>query len=64
VQRRLLLDVVVRERPAVLELLASKDQPLLVWRDALLVLDLGLDVLDRVGRFNLERDCLACMSKS
>ena len=39
-QRRLLLDVVVRERAAILELLAREDEPLLVRRDALLVLDL------------------------
>jgi len=39
VQRRLLLDVVVRERAAVLELLARKDEALLVGRDALLVLE-------------------------
>jgi len=53
VQRRLLLDVVVGERAAVLELLAGEDQALLVRRDALLVLDLGLDVLDGVGRLDL-----------
>jgi hypothetical protein len=34
-----LLDVVVREGPPVLQLLASKDQPLLVGGDALLVLE-------------------------
>ena len=34
VQRRLLLDVVVGERAAVLELLARKDEALLVRRDA------------------------------
>merc|ERR1712211_6370 len=45
----LLLDVVVGEGPSVLKLLASEDQPLLVRGDALLVLDLGLDVLDGVG---------------
>jgi hypothetical protein len=59
VQRRLLLDVVVRERAAVLELLAREDQALLVRGDALLVLDLGLDVLDRVRGLDLERDGLA-----
>ena len=48
VEGRLLLDVVVRQRAPVFELLASKDQPLLVWWDALLVLDLCLDVVDRV----------------
>jgi len=55
----LLLDVVVRESPAVLELLSSKDQTLLIWGDSLLVLDLGLDVLDRVGGLDLEGDGLA-----
>merc|ERR1719362_1418852 len=50
VQRRLLLDVVVRQRAAILELLAREDQTLLLGRDALLVLDLGLHVLDGVIR--------------
>merc|ERR1712138_394148 len=59
VQRRLLLDVVVRERAAVLELLAGEDEPLLVGRDALLVLDLALDVVDGVAALHLERDGLA-----
>ena len=59
VEGRLLLDVVIREGAAVLELLPREDQPLLVGRDALLVLDLGLDVLDRVRRLDLERDGLA-----
>ncbi len=58
-QRALLLDVVVRERPAVLELLAGEDQALLVRWDTLLVLDFGLDIVDRVARFDLERDGLA-----
>ena len=59
VKRRLLLDVVVAQGTAVLELLAGKDQALLVWGDSLLVLDLGLDVLDRVGRLDFESDGLA-----
>ena len=58
-QRRLLLDVVVGERAAVLELLAGKDQALLVGRDALLVLDLFLDDFHRVRRVDVERDGLA-----
>jgi hypothetical protein len=45
----LLLDVVVREGTAVLELLAGEDQALLVWGNTLLVLDLGLDIVDSVG---------------
>ena len=42
------LDVVVAEGSAVFELLSSKNEALLIGRDALLVLDLGLDVLDSV----------------
>ena len=60
VEGRLLLDVVVREGAAVLELLAGEDQALLVGRDALLVLDLGLHVLDRVRGLDLERDGFTC----
>jgi hypothetical protein len=56
VEGRFLLDVVVAQRPSVLELLASKDKALLVGRDALLVLDLGLDVVDRVGGLDFEGD--------
>merc|ERR1740129_259760 len=59
VQRRLLLDVVVREGAAVLELLAREDQTLLLGRDALLVLDLSLDILNRVVRLHVQRNGLA-----
>jgi hypothetical protein len=54
-----LLDVVVREGPAILELLAGEDEALLVGRDALLVLNLGLDVVDGIARLDLEGDGLA-----
>ena len=59
VQGRFLLDVVVAESPAVLKLLTSEDEALLVGRDALLVLNFGLDVLDRVGSLDVEGDRLA-----
>ena len=55
----LLLDVVVRQGATVLELLASKDEPLLIRRDTLLVLDLCLDILDGVGGLHLKSDGLA-----
>jgi len=58
VKGRLLLDVVIGQSPTVLQLLTGEDQPLLVWGNSLLVLDLGLDVLDRVGRLHLESDRL------
>ena len=60
VEGRLLLDVVVGKRAAVLELLAGKDQALLVGGNALLVLDLGLDIVDGVRGLDLEGDGLTC----
>merc|ERR1719393_930504 len=59
VKSRLLLDVVVGQSPTILQLLASEDQPLLVRGDSLLVLDLGLDILDRVRGLHLKGDGLA-----
>ena len=47
-QGALLLDVIVREGATVLKLLAGKDQTLLMKRVALLVLDLGLDIVNGV----------------
>jgi hypothetical protein len=58
VQRGLLLDVVIRKGTPVLELLAREDKALLVGRDALLVLDLRLHVVNRVGRLDFEGDRL------
>ena len=57
-QSGLLLDVVVAESAAILELLSSEDQPLLVWGDSLLVLNLGLHVLDGVRGLDLQGDSL------
>jgi len=53
-ESRLLLDVIVRERAAVLELLSCEDEALLIRGNALFVLDLGLHVVDGVGGFNFE----------
>lgn len=55
---RLLLDVVVGQRSPVLELLTGEDQPLLIWRDTFLILNLALHVLDGIRRLHLERDRL------
>merc|ERR1712240_818503 len=55
----LLLDVVVRKSSSVFELFASEDQSLLIRRDALLVLDFGLHVLDGVRCLHFESDGLA-----
>jgi len=59
VQGRLLLDVIVREGSPVLELLTSEDKALLVRGDSLLILDLGLNVVDRVAGLDLQRNGLA-----
>ena len=53
---RFLLDVVVGESATVLELFSGKDETLLIGRDSFFVLDLGLDIVDSVGRFNFEGD--------
>merc|ERR1719382_1695771 len=44
----LFLDVVVTQSTAILKLFADKNQPLLIWGDTLLILDLGLDILDGI----------------
>lgn len=56
---RLLLDVVVGKGTAVLQLLSSEDQTLLVRGDSLLILDLALNVVNSVARLDLEGDGLA-----
>merc|ERR1719447_2668693 len=61
-ERRLLLDVVVRQGAAVLELLAGENQALWVRWDALLVLNLRLHIRDRVRRLNVQGDRFAGQS--
>merc|ERR1712115_554136 len=55
-QGAFLLDVVIGEGSTIFQLLSSKDQSLLIWGNSFLVLDLGLDILNGVRRFNLEGD--------
>jgi hypothetical protein len=54
-----LLDVVVRQGSTILELFAGENQALLVGWNALLVLDLRFDIVNRVRRLDLEGDGLA-----
>ena len=54
-----LLDVVVGQSAAILELLAGEDETLLVWGNSLLVLDLALHIVDGVRGLDLEGDGLA-----
>ena len=60
VERGLLLDVVVSQGAAVFELLTREDQTLLIRRDAFLVLNLRLDIVNRVRGLDFKRDGLAC----
>lgn len=54
-----LLNVIVTQRPSILELLPCENQPLLVWRDPLFILDLGLDVINGIAGLDLEGDGLS-----
>merc|ERR1712013_41029 len=55
-QSRLFLNVIAAQRTPILQLLSGEDQTLLLGRNALLVLNLGLHVLDRIIRLHVERD--------
>jgi uncharacterized membrane protein len=59
VKSRLLLDIVVRQGTSILKLLSSKDETLLIWRNSLLILNLGLYIVDGVRWLNIESDGLS-----
>jgi len=48
-----LLDIVIRKRSTIFELLSGEDKSLLIGRDTFLVLDLGLDVINGVTWLNI-----------
>merc|ERR1711931_433528 len=50
-----LLDVVVRQSAAILKLLASEDQTLLIRRNSFLILDLGFHIFDSIRGLYLKR---------
>merc|ERR1712096_129341 len=54
----LLLDVVVRQSATIFQLFTGEDQPLLIWGDSFLVLDLGLHILNGVRWLHLQGDGL------
>ncbi len=58
-ESRFLLNIVVCESSAIFELFSCEDKSLLVWGDALLVLDLSLYVLNRVAGLDIEGDSLS-----
>merc|ERR1711942_527502 len=55
---RLLLDVVIRQSSSIFQLLSSKNQSLLIWRNTFLVLDLCLNILNSITRLHLQSDGL------
>src|SRR6202142_3664564 len=57
---RFFLNVVIRKCSAVLELLSGKNETLLIGRNALLVLNLRLHIVDGVRGLDLQRDRLPC----
>ena len=50
---------VIGKGSAIFQLLSGEDESLLIRGDTLLVLDLALDVVDRIGRLDLEGDGLS-----
>lgn len=54
------LNVIIAESAAILKLLSGKDQTLLVWGNAFFILNLGLDIVDGIGRLDLEGNSLPC----
>ena len=59
VQGGLLLNVVIAQRSSILQLLSSEDQSLLLRWNPFFVLDLGLDILNGVIGFHIQRDGLS-----
>ena len=58
----LLLDIIIRQGPAILQLFASEDESLLIWRNTLLILDFSLHVLNGVAGLDLQGDGLTSQS--
>merc|ERR1711957_102344 len=60
-----LLDVIIAQGTSVFQLLSSKDETLLIRRNSFLILDLGLDIINGIGWFNIQSDGLSskCFDK-
>lgn len=57
---RFLLDVIIGQGAAILKLLSSEDQTLLVWGDAFFILNFALYIIDGIRRFHLQGNSLSC----
>jgi len=55
-----LLDVIIRKSATIFQLLSSEDKTLLIRWNSFLVLDLGFDVVNGVGWFDVQCDGLSC----
>lgn len=62
VKSGLFLDVVIRKCPAIFQLLASKNQTLLVWGNSFFVLNFSFHIFDRITWFHLKGDGLTRQS--
>ena len=54
-----IFNIVIRQSAAILKLLSSKDQTLLIRGDSLLILNLGLDVVNGVRGLDIKSDGLS-----
>ena len=58
-QSALLLNIVITQCSTIFQLFSSEDKSLLIWRNTFLILDLLFDVIDGVGRFDIQSDRLS-----
>jgi len=58
VEGGLLLDVVIRQGATIFQLFPGENQTLLIRRDALLILNFGLDIVNGVAGLDVECDGL------
>ena len=56
------MNVIVAQSAAILELFSGENKSLLVWRNTLLILDLGLRVFDSVAGLDFQGEGLAGIS--
>ena len=77
-ESRFLLDVIIGKGSSIFQLLSSKDQSLLVWRNTFFILNFGpkrenmvrldvfyeilLDIINGVALFNIQSNRLSCKS--